>query len=137
VHEFDNVENIKRAVEIGSGVTLLPTASVQRELASGSLRSVTLRDVAWSRPLGFVHKRSRTLKTAVMKLVELLCAEGINAEEIDTEEIDTEEIDTETINAEINRPRQKADNGSPSRTNCADLQTVKSDRNQPISNTPL
>jgi len=117
VHEFDNVENIKRAVEIGSGVTLLPTATVQRELAAGSLRSVALRDVTWSRPLGIVHKRNRTLKTAVAKLVELLCAEEIDAE--------------------INRPRQRPGNGSPLRTVHADFETVQPDRNRPISNAPL
>ena len=83
VHEFDNIENIKRAVEIGAGLALLPLATVRRELAAGTLRSVALRDITWSRPLGIVHKRNRTMKTAVLKLVELLGAELPGDGEID------------------------------------------------------
>src|SRR5262245_19201400 len=72
VHEFDNIETIKRAIEIGSGVALLPRPTVAREVASGSLATVELSDVNLVRPLGIVHKRSRQLTTAVQKFIELL-----------------------------------------------------------------
>jgi DNA-binding transcriptional LysR family regulator len=72
VHEFDNTENIKRAVEIGSGVTILPEPTLKREIDAGLLCSVKLEDVNWYRPLGIVHKRHKTLSTAAEKLVELL-----------------------------------------------------------------
>lgn len=72
VHVFDNVENIKRAVEIGSGVALLPAPTVRREVENGSLNSVCLNGVEWHRPLGIVHRRNRTLTTPARKLVELL-----------------------------------------------------------------
>jgi DNA-binding transcriptional LysR family regulator len=72
VHVFDNVENIKRAVEIGSGVALLPAPTVLREVETGSLRLVRLEGVSWSRPLGIVHRRNRTLTTPARKLVDLL-----------------------------------------------------------------
>ena len=35
--EFDNIETIKRAIEIGAGVSLLPEPTVAREIASGTL----------------------------------------------------------------------------------------------------
>ena len=72
VHEFDNIENIKRAVEIGSGVAILPGSTVRREAEAGSLRAVPLEGVRWHRPLGIVQKRHKTLPTAASKLVELL-----------------------------------------------------------------
>lgn len=70
--EFDNIENIKRAVEIGSGVAILPRPTVQREVDGGTLGAVAFEDAEWSRPLGVVHKRHKTLTTAASKLVELL-----------------------------------------------------------------
>lgn len=72
VHEFDNIETIKRAVEIGSGVTVLPEPTVRRETGIGSLFGIRLRGVEWRRPLGVVHRRHKTLSTAAKKFVELL-----------------------------------------------------------------
>jgi DNA-binding transcriptional LysR family regulator len=72
VHVFDNVENIKRAVEIGSGVALLPAPTVRREVEAGLLHAVHIEGVEWQRPLGIVHRRNRTLTNPARKLVELL-----------------------------------------------------------------
>lgn len=74
VHEFDNIENIKRAVEVGSGIALLPVPTVRRELEIGSLRAVQLEDVRWVRPLGVIHKKHKALTTAVKRFLELLHA---------------------------------------------------------------
>jgi hypothetical protein len=72
VHEFDNIENIKLAVEVGSGVAILPVPTVRREVEAGSLALITFEDVTWLRPLGIVHKRHKTLSNAVQKFIELL-----------------------------------------------------------------
>ncbi|MBT4867791.1 MAG: LysR family transcriptional regulator [Planctomycetaceae bacterium] len=72
VHEFDNIENIKRAVEVGSAVAILPEPAVKREVALGLLDSVRVKDVDWRRPLGIIHRRHKTLSTAANKFVELL-----------------------------------------------------------------
>lgn len=72
VHEFDNIETIKRAVEIGCGIALLPISSVRREMEIGSLRMLKLDDVRWIRPLGIIHKRHNSLTTAVQRFLELL-----------------------------------------------------------------
>ncbi|MEX1229596.1 MAG: LysR substrate-binding domain-containing protein [Planctomycetaceae bacterium] len=72
VHQFDNIENIKRAVEIGSGISLLPLPTVRRETELGSLCAIGLKSVSWCRPLGIVHRRHKTFRTAVAKFVELL-----------------------------------------------------------------
>jgi DNA-binding transcriptional LysR family regulator len=72
VHLFDNVENIKRAVEIGSGIALLPAPTVRREAETGSLFAVPIEGSPWHRPLGIIHRRNRTLTNPARKLVELL-----------------------------------------------------------------
>lgn len=71
-HEFDNIENIKRDVEIGSGIALLPLETVQREIQLELLNAIPLKDVHWTRPLGIVSKRRRRLSPAARKLIELL-----------------------------------------------------------------
>ena len=72
VHEFDNCENIKRAVEIGSGVSILPAPTVQGEIEQGTLAAVKFDGVDWCRPLGFIHRRNRLPTTAGEKFIELL-----------------------------------------------------------------
>jgi DNA-binding transcriptional LysR family regulator len=76
VHAFDNVENAKRAVEIGAGIALLPRPTVLRELELGSLVAIPLADAKWTRPLGIVHRRHKKLSAAARKFVEALRAEG-------------------------------------------------------------
>lgn len=72
VHAFDNIENIKRAVEIGSGVAILPEPTVTREVDIGTLKFLPIKDVAWERPLGIIHRRNKSLTTVADKFVELL-----------------------------------------------------------------
>lgn len=72
VHEFDNIETIKRAIEIGSGIALLPAPTVWREISTGSLDAIALDDMSLVRPLGIVHKRSKQLTTAMQKFIDLL-----------------------------------------------------------------
>ncbi len=72
VHEFDNIETIKRAIEIGSGVALLPRPTVWQEISNGTLAAIDLSDVELVRPLGIVRKRNKQLTTAVKKFIELL-----------------------------------------------------------------
>jgi DNA-binding transcriptional LysR family regulator len=72
VHEFDNIENIKRAVEVGSGIALLPMPTVRRELEIGSLKAISLEDVRWARPLGIIHRKHKVLTTAARRFLELL-----------------------------------------------------------------
>lgn len=72
VHEFDNIENIKRAVEVGSGVALLPVPTVRREVEIGSLKAIPLEDVRWVRPLGIVYKKNKPLTAAVSRFLDLL-----------------------------------------------------------------
>ncbi len=73
-HEFDNIETIKRAVEIPTGVAILPEPTLARELASGSLVAVRFPDHELSRPLGVIHRRDRALGLTASRFLKLLTA---------------------------------------------------------------
>jgi DNA-binding transcriptional LysR family regulator len=76
VMEFDNIETIKRAVEIDAGVSLLPAPTVVREVAAGSLVAVPLSSDELVRPLGIIHRRGRDLGVTARRFIELLRSEG-------------------------------------------------------------
>src|SRR5262249_20211839 len=72
VHEFDNIENIKKAIEAGTGVALLPEPMLRSEVQSGSLRVVRLDGEPLVRPLGIIHRRHQDLSAAALGFIELL-----------------------------------------------------------------
>lgn len=79
VAEYDNIETIKRAVEIGQGVAIVPLPAVQRETELGTLRVVQLTDVTLIRPLGIIHRRGRHLSPAARKFIDVLRQERAEA----------------------------------------------------------
>ena len=76
VAEFDNIETIKRAVEVGFGLAIVPRLSVRDEGRSGQLAVVTLSEPEWTRSVGVIHRSDRTLGTAARKFIELLSERG-------------------------------------------------------------
>jgi DNA-binding transcriptional LysR family regulator len=74
--EFDNIETIKRAIEIGTGISLLPEPTVAREVNSGLLVKVPLDGAPLVRPLGIIHRRDRKLSETAKKFVKLLQSNG-------------------------------------------------------------
>jgi DNA-binding transcriptional LysR family regulator len=76
VMEFDNIETIKRAVEIGAGVAFLPEPTIAREVAAGTLNAVPLATGELVRPLGILHRRGKELGVTVRRFIELLRADG-------------------------------------------------------------
>jgi DNA-binding transcriptional LysR family regulator len=70
--EFDNIETMKRAIEIDAGVSILPEPSVRREIALGSLAKVAIVGDAIVRPLGIVHRRERALSELASQFIGLL-----------------------------------------------------------------
>jgi DNA-binding transcriptional LysR family regulator len=74
--EFDNIETMKRAIEVDEGIGLLPEPTVAREIALGSLAKIPLADCPLRRPLGIVYRRDRELGTIGQQFVELLLADS-------------------------------------------------------------
>ncbi|MBM3316566.1 MAG: LysR family transcriptional regulator [Candidatus Eisenbacteria bacterium] len=75
VMEFDNIETIKRAVEIDAGVSILPLMTVEREVALGSLAAVHFAKCAYARPLGILIKRGREIPPAMQRFLDVLLGE--------------------------------------------------------------
>jgi DNA-binding transcriptional LysR family regulator len=73
--EFDNIETMKRAIEINEGISLLPEPTVSKEIASGTLVKVLLEGEPQTRPLGIVYRRDRPLRELARKFIELLQAD--------------------------------------------------------------
>ena len=76
--EYDNIETIKRAVEIGQGVAIVPLPAVQHEVEHGTLKVVRLTDETLLRPLGIIHKRNRHLSPAAVKFIDILKRDDIH-----------------------------------------------------------
>ncbi len=72
VMQFDNIETVKRAVEIDSGVAIVPRETISQEVADGTLVAVELQNGAYSRPLAVIYKRNKVLSPAIKKFVALL-----------------------------------------------------------------
>lgn len=70
--EFDNIETIKRAIEIGDGFGILPEPTVGREVAAGALVKAPLSDCQLSRPLGILHRKDEELGETAQRFIELL-----------------------------------------------------------------
>lgn len=70
--EFDNIETIKRAVEVGFGLAIVPHPSVMDEEKNKQLAVVQLAEKEWVRPVGIIYRSDRTLSLAAKKFVQLL-----------------------------------------------------------------
>ena len=81
VMEFDNIETIKRAVEIDAGVALLPAPTVGSEVAAGTLRAIPLDvDPPLHRPLGIVRVRGKPLPPTAARFLAFLRGQAEGAE---------------------------------------------------------
>jgi DNA-binding transcriptional LysR family regulator len=72
--DFDNVDTVKRAVEIESGVAIVPSGTVQAEVQSGQLIAIEIDARKMSRPLGLILKKGRTRPTGLKELIQALKA---------------------------------------------------------------
>jgi DNA-binding transcriptional LysR family regulator len=74
VMEFDNIETVKRAVEIDAGIAIVPQATVVQEIGQGTLCSIVFRGKGFSRPLALLHRKGRVLAPAMKKFIDTLAA---------------------------------------------------------------
>jgi DNA-binding transcriptional LysR family regulator len=70
--EFDNIETIKKAIEVSAGVALLPEPTFRREVQAGTLKAVPLTGAQLVRPLGIIHRRHHRLSASAQRFIELL-----------------------------------------------------------------
>ena len=70
--EFDNIETIKHAITLESGVSILPEPSVLREVESGILSAIPIDMPELVRPIGIIHRRQKLLTPTAQSLLEFL-----------------------------------------------------------------
>jgi DNA-binding transcriptional LysR family regulator len=70
--EFDNIETIKRAIEINSGVSILPKTALLQELSNGTLKAISFTNEQFFRPTGIIIRKGKILGQAGRYFIELL-----------------------------------------------------------------
>jgi DNA-binding transcriptional LysR family regulator len=73
--ELDNIETIKRSVEAGLGVSLLPAPTLVAEVRARTLVTRSPVEGPFRRPIGVIHRRTRELSAAGRAFLTLLTAE--------------------------------------------------------------
>ena len=72
VMEFDNIETIKRAVEINSGISILPQAAILQEVGSGTIKAINFSNERFVRPTGIIVRKGKIFSQAGRYFIELL-----------------------------------------------------------------
>jgi DNA-binding transcriptional LysR family regulator len=72
VMEFDNIETVKRAVEIDAGISVVPQGTILQEVSKQTLAQVQLEDGDFFRPLAAIYKKNKVLSPAVKQFLSIL-----------------------------------------------------------------
>lgn len=75
VTEFDNVETIKRSVEAGLGISILPENTVKNEVRARTLVAIGFTDGPFTRSIGIIRRKGRELTPPAQAFLALLEAE--------------------------------------------------------------
>ena len=72
VMQFDNIQSIKEAVALGTGISILPERAMQAEVQQKRLVSVRLHAPELLRPVAVIHRRRKKLNRAGREFVRLV-----------------------------------------------------------------
>lgn len=72
VMEFDNIETVKRAVEIDAGISIVPQGTITQEVSKQTLSEVRIEDAEFYRPLAAIYKRNKVLSPAIRQFLSIL-----------------------------------------------------------------
>ena len=70
--EFDNIETVKRAVEIEAGVSMVPQGAVAQEVSLQTLAAVPIGGGPFYRPLGVIYTKKKVLSPAMKQFLAVL-----------------------------------------------------------------
>ncbi len=74
--EVDNIETVKRIVELGSSIAIVPEPSIVQEVQNKTLKVIPFTDEVVMRPLGIISKWGRRFTPAVQEFVNFLKGES-------------------------------------------------------------
>jgi DNA-binding transcriptional LysR family regulator len=72
VMEFDNIETVKRAVEIEAGISIVPQGTITQEVAKQTLSEVRIEGLDLYRPLAAIYKKNKVLSPAMKQFLSIL-----------------------------------------------------------------
>ena len=72
VMEFDNIETVKRAVEIDAGIAIVPHGTILQEVSKQTLAEVKMEDAEFYRPLAAIYKKNKVLSPAMKQFLAVL-----------------------------------------------------------------
>jgi len=72
VMEFDNIETVKRAVEIDAGLSIVPLGTIGQEISKQTLVAITIEDAELYRPLAAIHKKGKVLTPAMRHFINVV-----------------------------------------------------------------
>ena len=72
VMEFDNIETVKRAVEIDAGISIVPLGTISQEVSKQTLAAVTIEDAELYRPLAAIYKKGKVLTPAMRQFINVV-----------------------------------------------------------------
>lgn len=72
VMEFDNIETVKRAVEINSGISILPRSALLQEVSIGTIKAIDFSNENFIRPTGIIVRKGKIFSQAGRYFIELL-----------------------------------------------------------------
>jgi LysR family transcriptional regulator, transcriptional activator of the cysJI operon len=72
VMEFDNIETVKRAVEIDAGIAIVPHSTITQEVSKQTLAEVIIEDADFYRPLAAIYKKNKVLSPAMKQFLSVL-----------------------------------------------------------------
>lgn len=72
VMEFDNIETVKRAVEIDAGIAIVPHGTITQEVSKQTLTEIRIEDAEFYRPLAAIHKKNKVLSPAMKQFLNVV-----------------------------------------------------------------
>ena len=70
--EFDNIETVKRAVEIEAGISIVPLGTISQEVSKHTLAEIKIEDADLYRPLAAIYKKNKVLSPAMRQFLNIL-----------------------------------------------------------------
>ena len=72
VMEFDNIETVKRAVEIDAGISIVPLGTITQEVAKQTLVALPIDDADCFRTLAAIYKKGKVLSPAMKQFINIV-----------------------------------------------------------------
>ncbi len=69
---FDNIETMKRAVEVDMGIAIVPASTISEEVRLKTLVPVEIKGKPLIRPLAIIYRKGRNLTPAMCHFIETL-----------------------------------------------------------------